>query len=61
MKYIIKWNTGFDESAEVIEANNEEEANKIAYEAWREEAENNADYSAEEYTEEEAENYGIAE
>ena len=58
-KYIIRWNTGYGDSAEVVEAENIDEAYKIAYEQWRDEAEGNADYSAEEYTKEEAENYGL--
>lgn len=44
MKYIIKWNAGYGDSFEEVEARTEEEALMIAYEAWREEAENNADY-----------------
>jgi len=58
-KYIIQWNTGYGDDHEVIEAENQEEADKIAYEAWHEEAQNNADYSAMEYTQELAEEYGL--
>ena len=44
MKYIIKWNIGCGDSYKEIDAGNEEAANKEAYEQWREDAENNADY-----------------
>jgi hypothetical protein len=43
-KYIIKWNCGYGDNYDEIEAENEKEANMAAYEAWREDAENNADY-----------------
>ena len=58
-KYIIKWNVGYGEEVEVVEAPDEEAATHIAYERWREDAENNADYGAELYTEELAEDYGF--
>lgn len=58
-KYIISWNVGYGDSYEVVEAENMEEANKMAYEAWRDEAETNADYKAEEYTQELADDYSI--
>lgn len=61
MKFIIKWNVGHGESAEVVEVDSQDEAERMAYEAWQNEAESNADYSAEAYTKEEAENYGIEE
>ena len=43
-KYIIKWNAGYGESYLEVEVENEEAAQKWAYEEWREEAETNADY-----------------
>ena len=52
MKYIITWNAGYGENYEVIEADSHEEAFKAAYEEWRNEAEDNADYSAEPWTQE---------
>ena len=58
-KFIIKWNAGYGESALVVEAETLEEANHDAYAAWREEAESNADYSAEPWTRDEAEAYGL--
>lgn len=58
-KYLIKWDAGYGENYEVIEAGSEHEAQNEAYEAWREEAENNADYSARPLTKEIADDYGI--
>ena len=58
-KYIIRWNAAYGDSYEVIEAKNLEEATDAAYEAWRDEAESNADYDAEEWTQELEDNYGI--
>lgn len=58
-RYIIKWNCGYGENAEPIEAANDKAAARAAYERWREDAESNAEYSAEPWTEEEAENHGI--
>ena len=59
-KYIIKWDSGHgSDELEVVEAPDEDAATRIAYERWREEAENNADYGAELYTEELAEDYGL--
>ena len=37
MKFIIKWNAGYGDNYDVIEAKNQEEAQKAAYEEWREE------------------------
>lgn len=42
--YIVKWNIGYGDNYEEVEAENEDKANELAYENWREEAENNADY-----------------
>ena len=58
-KYIIRWDAGFGESYEVIEAGNEDEAVDWAYENWKEEAEGNAKYSADEYSEELAVELGL--
>ena len=55
MKWIIRFNYGYGDDYEVIDADSREEAERAAYEAWREAAESQADYSAEEYTEEMAE------
>jgi len=45
-KYRIMWDTGYGESEEIIEAESQTKAEEEAYERWREEAENEADYSA---------------
>ena len=52
MKFIIKWNAGYGDNYDVIEAKNQEEAQKAAYEEWREEVESNAEYGAMEWSEE---------
>lgn len=58
-KFIIRIDAGYGNSYEVVEAESMEYANELAYELWREEAEANADYDAEEYTDELAEDYGL--
>lgn len=58
-KYLIKFNAGFGEETEVVEAETQEEATTAAYDAWRESAENNADYEAILLTKEIAEEYGF--
>ena len=58
-KYIIRWNAGYGDSYDVVEAESLEFADKDAYEAWRDEVESNADYEAMEYTDELAEDYGV--
>lgn len=56
-KYIIRWNAGYGDCYDEIEADNEEEAEIAAYEAWKEDAEGNAEYEAVPWTKEAAENY----
>lgn len=58
-KFVIIWNAGYGENWDCVEAADQEEAQKAAYEAWRDDAENNADYRAEPLTKESAENYGL--
>ena len=53
-KWIIKWDAGYGESADIVEAKNHDDAQDMAYDAWREEAESSADYSAEPYSKEQA-------
>lgn len=53
-KFIIKWDIGYGENAEVIEASNEADAEMAAYERAKEDFESQASYSAEPYTKEEA-------
>lgn len=45
MKFIIKWNAGYGDNYDEVEAKDEDAANNMAYEACREEWENSADYS----------------
>jgi hypothetical protein len=52
MKYIIKWDVGYGPNYEVVEADSIEAANQMAYDAWNDDAQSNADYDAIEYSEE---------
>lgn len=52
MKYLITWDVGYGTNFDTIEADTFEEAEEMAYECWREDAESNANYSAEIWTEE---------
>jgi len=54
-KWIITWNAGFGPSSEVVEAKDHEEAEQMAYEQWKEEAESEAEYTAIPYTKEDEE------
>lgn len=58
-KWIIIWNAGYGDNAEIVRADNHELAEKSAYEAWRDDAESQADYRAEEYSEQLAEDYNL--
>ena len=58
-KYIIHWNAGFEDESKIVEVESIEKARKYAYDMWLEEAENNAEYDAEEYTKEAAEDLGL--
>jgi hypothetical protein len=58
-KWIIIWDAGYGRNYEVVEAETQEEADKAAYEAWREETENNSDYKSIPLTEENAHDYGL--
>ena len=44
MKFIIKWNAGYGDTYEEVNAPNETVAEGIAHDRWKEEAESNADY-----------------
>jgi len=59
--FIIKWNTGYGDTVELIECENQDDAQECAYNAWREEAETQADYSAKPYSDEKADEYDLAE
>jgi len=54
-KFIITWDAGYGEAHQEIEAENYDKALEEAYEMWKEETESKANYSAEEYTDELAE------
>lgn len=59
MKCINFWDAGYGVSADTVEVENLEEANKEAYEMWRQDVEQQADYGAVEYTEASAEEYEV--
>ena len=61
MKYIITWNVGYGENYELIDTITAQEAQDIAEEQAREEAESNMSFGAKEFTLQEAENYGFEE
>ena len=60
-KYIIQWNAGFGPRDMIVEADSIEEADSMARAGaeWLEDADSNAEYSAEEYSEEKAEELGL--
>lgn len=58
-KFIAKWNSGYGNNCEVIEAENMEEALRYAEDLCREEMESNIDFGAEPLTKESAEDYGF--
>ena len=45
-KYRIMWDAGYGKNEEIIDAESQTKAEEEAYKRWREEAENEADYSA---------------
>lgn len=51
-KYIIRWDSVHGDMYDVVEADNKEEAYALAYKAWYESSQDNADYGVEEYTDE---------
>lgn len=57
-KWLIVYDYGYGEMSEVVECDTHAEAEQAAYEAWREGAENAANYFAEPLARENAENYG---
>ena len=52
-KFKIYWDAGYGESSEVVDAENETEADNLAFERWKEEADSNSNYWSEPYNEEE--------
>ena len=58
-KYLITWDAGCGENQDEVEATTQEEAQDIAYEAWKQEAESQAEYDAKPMTAELADEYGF--
>ncbi len=62
-KFIIIWNIGYGDNAEVIaeviEAEDQTAADNAAYEVWREDAESHAEYQAHPYTADLASAHGL--
>lgn len=58
-KYLIEWNAGYGKSYEAIEADSLRDAEKAAFQAWKDEAESNAEFGAKELTRDVAEEYGL--
>jgi len=58
-KYIITYNCGYGDTVDLIEADSLSEAENAAYEAWNEDAQSQADYSAMEFTLENAEEWDL--
>lgn len=44
-EYIIKWNAGYGNNYECVEVLDYDKAMELAYEAWKEDVESNADYN----------------
>jgi hypothetical protein len=58
-KFLIVYDVGCGEIAEVVAADSENQAQKIAFDKWKEAAESEAEYRAEPITFEALENYGL--
>ena len=58
-KYLITWDAGYGESADVYEADSLEDAEQAAHDSWQQEAESSAVYGAELLTKDNAEDYGF--
>ena len=43
-EYIITWDVGYGASFDIVEAEDAEKAQQIAYEYWKDEVESDADY-----------------
>ena len=60
-KYLISWDAGYGTMYDVVKAESHDEAMEDAYQSWREAAESQAEYNAEELTPELAEEHGFEE
>lgn len=58
-KYLITTNCGYGDNHQVGDVANQEEADQLAYEIWKEEAETQAIYYAQELTPELAEEHDV--
>ena len=58
-RYLLTYNAGYVDMHEVEQCKDQDEAEDFAYDLWREEVESQADYSAELFTKEVAEEYGM--
>ena len=58
-QYIAIVNYGYGDDIEIIEAENQEKADGVAYEVWKEGAEGQAEYKAVELNAETAEEFGV--
>jgi hypothetical protein len=47
MKYLITWNAGYGDTYDIVEAKDLDDADKMAYEEWKDEAETQAKYGVE--------------
>lgn len=56
-KYLIVYNTGYGDIPEVVEASSQDEADEMAYDAWRDAVDH--EYWAKEFTKEHAEEYDL--
>lgn len=45
-EYIIKWNAGYGYEYELVDADSKAEADDMAYDAWRQDIESNADHES---------------
>jgi hypothetical protein len=57
MKWLIRWNIGYGDHIDVVEADTEEKAEEEAYDEWRAAAEDSADYQAIPWTQELEDSY----
>ncbi len=57
--YLLTWNSGYGTGYAVSDAETHQEAIDEAYEMWKEEAESNSEYEAQELTLELCEEWGI--
>jgi hypothetical protein len=59
-RFIIRWNIGYGDHYDIVECDDQEQADEEAYQAWRDSAEGNADYGViGEATDELLEDYGL--